>query len=153
MIGRQLHLFRGRKQRGTAPPAPSECQLHCAVADTVRRWIMPGWIFTHIASGEKRDQVTAARLKRMGVMPGFPDLVFFGPHAEVCFVELKGRDGRLGQAQADIAAHLCAPAAVTSARTTIATSSRRSKLGACCARSSACSEGCGHNAGCLSTRT
>jgi hypothetical protein len=28
---------------------------------------MPGWIYTHVASGEKRDQVTAARLKRMGV--------------------------------------------------------------------------------------
>ena len=39
---------------------------------------MPGWIFTHIASGEKRDQVTAARLKRMGVTAGWPDLMFFG---------------------------------------------------------------------------
>jgi hypothetical protein len=36
---------------------------------------MPGWIYTHIASGEKRDQVTAARLNRMGVTAGFPDLV------------------------------------------------------------------------------
>ena len=26
-------------------PAPGEYQLHCAVADTVRRWIMPGWIY------------------------------------------------------------------------------------------------------------
>jgi hypothetical protein len=38
-----------------APPAPSEYQLHCAVVDTLPRWINPGWIFTHIASGEKRD--------------------------------------------------------------------------------------------------
>jgi 'Cold-shock' DNA-binding domain len=63
---RQLHLFRGRKQCGIAPPVASEYQLHCAVADTVRRWIMPGWIYTHIASGEKRNAVTAARLKRSG---------------------------------------------------------------------------------------
>ena len=62
---RQLHLFRGRKQCGIAPPVASEYQLHCAVADTVRRWIMPGWIYTHIASGEKRDAVTAAWLKRL----------------------------------------------------------------------------------------
>src|SRR4051812_16425507 len=46
----QLNLFRSRKQRGIAPPAPSEYQLHCMVVDTVRRWRMPGWIFTHIAS-------------------------------------------------------------------------------------------------------
>jgi hypothetical protein len=72
---RQLHLFKSRRQRGILAPAPNEYQLHCAVADTVKRWIMPGWIYTHIASGEKRDQVTAARLKRMGVTAGFPDLV------------------------------------------------------------------------------
>jgi hypothetical protein len=51
MPGQQLNLFRSRKQRGIAPPAPSEFQLHCAVADTIKRWIMPGWIYTHIASG------------------------------------------------------------------------------------------------------
>ena len=34
-------------------PGPSEYQLHCMVVDTVRRrWRMPGWIYTHIASGE-----------------------------------------------------------------------------------------------------
>jgi hypothetical protein len=67
---------------------------------------MPGWIHTHIASGEKRDSVTAARLKRMGVTPGFPDLVFFGPHGQVCFVELKAKDGRLSELQAEVASHL-----------------------------------------------
>jgi hypothetical protein len=29
------------------------------VVDTVKRWRMPGWIYTHIASGEKRDPMTA----------------------------------------------------------------------------------------------
>ena len=65
---------------GSCPAiTPSEYQLHCAVVDTIRRWILPGWIYTHVASGEKRDPATAARLKRMGVTCGFPDLVFFGP--------------------------------------------------------------------------
>ena len=50
VTARQLHLFRSRKQRGIAAPGPSEYQLHCMVVDTVRRWRMPGWIFTHIAS-------------------------------------------------------------------------------------------------------
>ncbi|MET4720770.1 hypothetical protein ABIF63_004876 [Bradyrhizobium japonicum] len=105
---RQLSLFNSRRQRGTRPPAPSEYQLHCAVVDTVRRWIMPHWIFTHIASGEKRDQVTAARLKRMGVTAGFPDLMFIGPCGQMCWIELKARAGRLGDAQAAVAAHLVA---------------------------------------------
>jgi hypothetical protein len=104
MPARQLHLFGNKRQRGTAPPSPSEYQLHCAVADTVRRWIMPGWIFTHIASGERRDMVTAARLKRMGVMPGWPDLLFFGP-GRVCWIELKAKGGRLSEAQAAVASH------------------------------------------------
>ncbi len=106
VTARQLSLFRGRRQRGTAPPAPTEYQLHCAVVDTVRRWIMPGWIFTHIASGQYRDQVTAARLKRMGVVAGFPDLIFFGPHGEVCAIELKAKNGRLSEAQAAVKRHI-----------------------------------------------
>jgi hypothetical protein len=105
---RQLHLFRGRRQRGEVPLQASEFQLHCAVVALVRRWIMPGWRFTHIASGEKRDLLTAQRLKRMGVMPGWPDLIFLGPRGEVCFVELKAKGGRLSEAQADIASHLIA---------------------------------------------
>ena len=36
------------------------------------------------ASGEKHDVVTAARLKEMGVMPGFPDLLFFDPCTARC---------------------------------------------------------------------
>ena len=47
-------------------------------------------------------------LKRMGVVGGFPDLMFLGPHGEVCFVELKARGGRLGEAQPGMAAHLVA---------------------------------------------
>ena len=104
----QLHLFGGKRQRGIASPSPSEFQLHCAVADTGKRWLSDGWIFTHIASGERRDQVTAARLKRMGVTAGFPDLVFFGPRGQVCFVELKARNGRLSEAQTAVASHLVA---------------------------------------------
>jgi hypothetical protein len=62
--------------------------LHCAIADTCKRWLSDGWIFTHIASGEKRDPVTAARLKRVGVAAEFPDLICFGPNGEVACVEL-----------------------------------------------------------------
>jgi hypothetical protein len=107
MVAQQLHLL-DKRQRGTASKSGcSEFALHCAVADVVRRWIMPQWIFTHIASGEKRDQITASRLRRMGVTPGFPDLMFIGP-GRVCWIELKAKGGRLSEAQAAVASHLVA---------------------------------------------
>jgi hypothetical protein len=40
----------------------------------IRRWLDPRWRFTHIASGEYRDPVTAGRLQRLGVVAGWPDL-------------------------------------------------------------------------------
>jgi hypothetical protein len=104
----QLSLFRGKRQRGTAPPPASEFQLQCAVVDTCNRWINREWIFTHIPSGEKRDPVTAARLKRMGVTPGFPDLLFIGINGGICWVELKAKHGRLSNAQGFIAEFLMA---------------------------------------------
>jgi len=58
------------------------------------------------AANGARNSATAARLKRMGVTPGFPDLVFFGPHCEVCFVELKAERGRLSEAQSAVMSHL-----------------------------------------------
>ena len=86
---RQLSLFKGRKQRGVAPPPPKEFALHCAVADTVRRWILPGWIWTHFPAGEARSAITGARLKRMGLARGFPDLLFFhaGRHVRLSGIE------------------------------------------------------------------
>jgi hypothetical protein len=98
----QLNLFKGKKQRGTAAPAPSEFALHCAVADTIRRFIMPGWRWTHIASGEKRDVVTASRLKRMGVNKGWPDLVFLHREGQACFLELKRKGNGLTDEQAEL---------------------------------------------------
>ena len=66
----------------------------------------PSSASTHVASGEKRDVVTAARLKRMGVVSGFPDLIFFGINGRVCAVELKAEGGRLSEAQAIVKRHL-----------------------------------------------
>jgi hypothetical protein len=92
---RQLHLFKGRRQRGLRLPPGLEFHLHVSVADVLRRWIMPGWRWTHIASGEYRTPATAARLKRMGVQPGWPDLILLGPRGlGVYFLELKRRGGK-----------------------------------------------------------
>ena len=73
----------------------------------IRRWISPQWRFTHIASGEYRDPATAARLKRLGGMPGWPDLMFAGPDRQMAFLELKRRgSGRLSDEQAAMRDHL-----------------------------------------------
>jgi hypothetical protein len=107
MTERQLHLFKGQRQRGVPLPRAKEYELHCMVADTLRRWCDPAWRYSHIPSGEKRDPATAMRLKRMGVMPGVPDFMFIGPGC-LFFIELKrpGGGGRQSEAQADWAQHI-----------------------------------------------
>jgi hypothetical protein len=111
----QLSLFKSKRQRGTAPPPPKEFALHCMVADTVRRWILPGWIWTHFPAGEarpaeiiggKRVSITGARLKRMGLNSGFPDFQFFHWSGRCCFLELKRKGGTLDEDQSHIAMHL-----------------------------------------------
>jgi hypothetical protein len=111
----QLNLFKGKRQRGTQPPPPLEFALHCAVADTVRRWILPGWIWTHFPAGEdrphrfvrgKRISITGARLKRMGLNTGFPDFQFFHLSGRCCFLELKRRGNFADDDQLHIGIHL-----------------------------------------------
>jgi hypothetical protein len=90
---RQLHLFKGPRQRGVAAPRAKEFELQCMVADVLRRWCDPAWLYTHMPMGEKRDPVTAMRLKRMGTTPHWPDFVFFGPERRVLWLELKRPGG------------------------------------------------------------
>jgi len=109
MTERQLHLFRSKKQRGViVRPRTSEFQLQCQVAEVLRRWCSEWWIYTHLPMGEKRDPVTAMRLKRMGTMPGWPDFQFFGPRREVAFLELKrpGGGGRVSEEQLAVSTRL-----------------------------------------------
>ena len=59
--------------------------------------------------GELRNPVTAARLKRLGVTAGSPDLMFAGPGRQMVFLELKRRgSGRLNTAQEAMRDHLVA---------------------------------------------
>jgi hypothetical protein len=111
MTERQLSLFKSRRQRGTRPPAAPEFKTHCMVADSLRRWLSHGWVFTHIPLGEKRDAVTGSRLKRMGVSPGWPDFIFIPPvfpakpgvPPRPAFLELKRRGAKLTEHQAGFA--------------------------------------------------
>jgi hypothetical protein len=69
------------------------------LADILTRWSAPDWQFNHIASGEYRPPATAARLKRMGVRPGWADFILLSPRGAPHFLELKRRGGTLSESQ------------------------------------------------------
>jgi hypothetical protein len=82
-----------------AIPAPKEIVLHIQVATFLKQYLAEGWVFTHPASGEHRDKRTAAKLKAMGTMPGWPDLIFVSPEGRFHGLELKRRGEGLNDAQ------------------------------------------------------
>lgn len=111
----QLHLFKARRQRGTAPPPASEFALHCLVADVLKRWCLPDWRYTHFPAGEerpaaiirgKRVSFAGNRLKRMGVQPGWPDFQFLHVRGIACFLELKRRGEDASAEQQELALFL-----------------------------------------------
>lgn len=98
---RQLSLFKGRRQRGTvARPAP-EIRTHIAVADALRIGAVAGWEWSHFPAGEKRDPATGARLKRMGLKPGWSDFVLISPAGVHHWLELKRGKAPLEPEQVD----------------------------------------------------
>jgi hypothetical protein len=98
---RQLDMF--ARRRPPAYPAKGrsavEFRTHCMLADTLARWAEPGWWWTHFPAGEKRDPVTGARLKRMGLKPGVSDFLFIGPAGGLAWLELKRGTAPLSDAQ------------------------------------------------------
>jgi VRR-NUC domain len=78
-----------------------EYGIQVGVADALRIACAPGWAWTHIPNGEKRDKATAAKLWRMGVQPGWPDLVLVSPSGRLHCLELKRDKQRLSAAQED----------------------------------------------------
>ena len=109
---RQLNLFKSKRQRGVRMPPPLECYLHFSIADILGKWLSAGWQYNHIASGEYRTPATAARLKRLGVRPGWPDLILLSPEGRPFFLELKRRGGKLSKDQR-VFADWCAAHSVT----------------------------------------
>jgi hypothetical protein len=99
-----LLIAAGRKPRPRkAPPSrPKEITLHCAVARLLRDHALPEWIWTHFPAGERRDVITGARLKRMGLQRGWPDCILVSPHGSVRFLEVKRQGESLSDAQEEI---------------------------------------------------
>jgi len=72
MADRQLELIKGvrKRKRGRL-----EFPLTCQVADLLDLNAKPHWRWTHFPAGELRSEATGARLKRMGLKPGWPDFI------------------------------------------------------------------------------
>jgi len=92
----QPDLFSKRKK--VRLPPVLEWKFQAMVADMLDRWLLPTWRSTHIPSGELRDKGTAAKLKRMGVRKGWPDLILLGPPGLHC-LELKRKGEPLTEDQ------------------------------------------------------
>ena len=88
----QLALFK--------PPLASEFRTHCAVARLLDYTADPRWIWTHFPSGEKRNELTAARLKAMGLKRGFFDFLLISPDGTHHWLELKRGKAHLTEEQA-----------------------------------------------------
>ena len=92
--------------------APSETEIHVTVVEHLRLFARPGVAWHHVGNGELRDGGTAAKLARMGLKAGVPDLALvIGGRAY--FLELKReRGGRLSPEQIAMHAELRAAGAV-----------------------------------------
>ena len=101
---RQLDLLsrgkRGRFLAAKKPPPALEFETQCAIAQTIRIGLQPGWKWNVFPSGEKRTPATGARLKAMGHQPGWPDLIFISPDGVHHWLELKRGKAPLSDAQA-----------------------------------------------------
>ena len=86
-----LMICEGRRPRPRKAPLarPKECTLQCAVADVLRPHALPEWRWTHFPAGEGREVITGARLKRMGLQRGFPDIQLISPPGLFHGLELK----------------------------------------------------------------
>lgn len=80
---------------------PSELEVHLAVVEHLRHRARPGVVWWHTPNGEHRDPRTAAKLKRMGVLAGVPDLLLL-TQGRLYALELKSGGGCSSAAQSAV---------------------------------------------------
>jgi hypothetical protein len=76
-------------QRVRVPPRKEWLFQQDLVRDLIEPYLRRDWRYTHIPSGELRDEVTAGKLKGMGLKPGFFDLLFLAPDQRFFLMECK----------------------------------------------------------------
>jgi len=90
-----------KKRQPRKLPPPPESALQIAVAQLLELSCDPEWRWTHFPAGEKRSKITASRLKRFGLKPGWPDFQLVSPDGVFHALELKREGGVLNDAQKD----------------------------------------------------
>lgn len=101
----RLPLFTGQIMTHDKLPSPKELVLHFSVRKELERFCKADWKWTHFPSGELRDDVTAAKLKRMGTKAGWPDFILVSPEGIFHGLELKRKGEGLNDAQQDFHDH------------------------------------------------
>jgi hypothetical protein len=95
-MGAPLSTFRPRRQH-------PEAAINAAVVQHLHLRAKPNVLWLAVPNGEKRDKITGAKLKRMGVRAGASDLLLW--HNGNSFaLELKAPGGRLSEAQLEFMA-------------------------------------------------
>lgn len=77
-----------------AEDAREEERLQIAIIDLLEALALPGVAWWHTPNGGRRNPCEAAKLKRMGVRPGVPDLIISQPGGVTRYLEVKSRRGR-----------------------------------------------------------
>ena len=91
--------------------ANGEFRLQCVVVDYLTACV-PDLLWTAFPAGEFRTAATGARIKRMGLAPGWPDIIAVLPGGRFLGLELKAERGRLSNAQEAVQRALDARGAV-----------------------------------------
>ena len=78
-----------------------EDRIQIACARYLDAVLAEGVLWWHTPNGGSRNAIEGAKLKRMGVKPGVPDIAILW-RGGVVFVELKTATGRLTRAQTDM---------------------------------------------------
>jgi hypothetical protein len=87
----------------------TEYQIHASVLAYLRSTLPSGWMVVHVPNGGSRNPIEAARLKKLGVMAGWPDISIYGartgsngyiPYAG--FMEVKSKGGRIQPSQHNV---------------------------------------------------
>jgi|GEM_PF-2066550 len=76
-----------------------EVTLHMSVAAFLRHAWPEHLLWTHFPAGERRDARTGAKLKAMGLHPGWGDFIFVLPNGQFAEWELKVVGGELSPVQ------------------------------------------------------
>ena len=83
--------------------ARPEAAIQRAVVEHLRLRAKPDVLWLHVPNGERRDKITGAKLKRMGVLAGASDLLLWHNGSSFA-LELKAAGGRPSDTQLDFLA-------------------------------------------------